>query len=223
MLARERGGGMATGLKLFLTGSLVVVSLVSAILRGYAWHWLLFAGLFVSFFADAMLAEYPPVARKVRDPFVAGMGLFSVVQVLYCAAFWKSIVGMPALYMRKPGAILGMDFVGSLLPVYLLFGVLFWVLVVFRSQKPLEFKVAVLLYAELLSAMAALACAAAFAGIVFAWPLILGGTLFMVSDALIALNLFQDRFPDRVRYERAVWATYFPAQLLLCLGASWLY
>lgn len=214
---------MVVRLKLTGIGILVALAFVLACAYGYSWHWLVFAALVFSWVGDAMLARFDPVSRLAHDPFIAGMSSFAAAQVLYTAAFSRSLAGMPALHYRLPGSTLGSELIGRLLPVFLLAGVLFWVLAVYRARRPAYLKVFALIYACLLCCMAAYACAAAFTGVGFVWPLPVGGILFMVSDGCIGTHIFQDKLSEERRYDAAVWGTYFPAQVLLLLGASWLH
>lgn len=214
---------MLVRVKLLLMGLLCLAAVYFASARGHAWHWLVCAALGLSWLGDAMLAHYPPVAGKVRDPFIAGMGFFALAHMAYIAAFALSLSGMPLLRMRIPGALLGSELIPGLLPVYLLLGLLFWVLFILRTPQPGPVKAAVLVYAELLCAMGAFACGASFTGVSFVWLLPLGGLLFIVSDGVIALHVFHDRIESERRYEAAVWCTYLPAQVLLLLGTSFLY
>lgn len=214
---------MVVKLKLAGIGLLLLIAAGVAFLRGMPWHWLCCAALGCSWIGDAMLARYAPVAGKVRDPFLAGMGAFAVAQILYISAFALSLSRMPALRARVPGEALGVEVLPTALLVLLLMGLLFWALCVLRAPKhTLPLKIAVLVYAELLCAMAALAFSASFTGDGVAWPLWAGGLLFMISDALIAVNLFTDRIPERF-YDALVWGTYAPAQIMLLVGASMLY
>lgn len=216
-------GGIPVKIKLSLTGALLLVSVMLAAMRGHPWHWLVCAALGVSWVGDAMLSRYWPVAGLVPDPFIGGMGAFAVAQVLYIIAFAKSLAGMPEIHLAYPGWITGLSLVDNLLPVYLLIGLMFWVWIVLRTDRDWTLKIGTLVYCCLVTAMAAVACAAAFTGVSIVWPLPLGGLLFIASDMVIAVHLFQEKIASEKRYEAIVWGTYFPAQLLLMLGASWLY
>ncbi len=214
---------MATRAKLAGMGLVLALSVVLAIAGGRTWHWLVCAALGFSWVGDAMLAHYPPIAGRIRDPFIAGMASFACAQAVYIAAFRASLFGMPPLHMRIPGSLIGIEIVGLLLPVYLLAALVFWTFSVLRAERAWALKAGTLVYALLLAAMAAYACAAAFTGVSFVWPLPLGGVLFLISDAWIALRIFQNRFPSETKYQWAVWGTYVPAQLCLLLGTALLY
>ncbi len=214
---------MPIRLKLSLTGGLLLVSVVLAALRGHPWQWLVCAALGASWVGDAMLARYWPIAGLTKDPFVAGIGAFWVAQIVYIIAFSLSLTSMPNLHLAYPGWPFGRDLVVLLLPIYLLAGLMFWVMVVLRSDRPGFLKAGILVYGETLCAMAGMACAASFTGVSFIWMLTAGGLLFIISDAAIAMRIFQNKFASERRYEAFVWGTYFPAQVLLLLGASWLF
>lgn len=214
---------MAIRWKLISMAAVFGISVFCAFAIGHAWQWLVCLALAFSWMGDAFLARYEPLASRVKDPFIAGMGSFAVAQVVYIIAFWKSMMGMPLLRVRTPGAMIGAEMLLVLLPVYLLVGALFWVWSIMRAEQPKPLKIATLVYCVLVSTMAAFAACAAFTGVWIAWPLILGGILFMVSDAFIALHLFGGKLENEKHYEIAVWGTYLPAQILLMLGTSWLY
>ncbi|MCL1963897.1 MAG: lysoplasmalogenase [Firmicutes bacterium] len=215
---------MRKKLKLIGMGVLFFIAFVLACVRGHAWHWLVCLALGLSWVGDANMACVQPHGEGEIDPsFLKGMGAFALAQIAYIAAFATSLAGVPALHARVPGNAVGAELIGAMLPIYLLAGLLFWVLIVLKAEQPFSLKAAVLVYAMLLWAMAACACAAAFMGTKVVWPLILGGTLFIVSDGSIAAHEFQGRIADAKRYEIIVWGTYVPAQILLMLGASWLY
>jgi len=209
---------MAVKAKLLCIGVLLVISVTFAFVRNLPWHWLVCAALGFSWLGDAMLSRYAPLAHRVRDPFVAGMGCFALAQIVYIIALRGAMHTLPTMHMPKPGAILGISVIGTTLPVCWLAVVFFWLLTVLRTDQAHPLKIAVLLYGLIVSTMAAYACAAAFTGTGFVWILPLGGLLFMFSDACIALRLFQDRFQNKTFYEVAVWGTYVPAQICLLLG-----
>jgi len=214
---------LSAKVKLTVTGLLMAAAAAVAGLRQAPWHFLVCTALGFSWFGDALLAGYRPIVGRIRDPFVAGMAAFACAQVAYIMAFRRSMTGMPLRHARIPGEYLGAEVLPGLLLLFLLIGLLFWVVVVFRSPEPAILRGATLAYGLLVSAMAAHAASAAFTGSVFAWPLLFGGVLFLVSDCAIALNIFGRRLQDVKVFEAIVWGTYLPAQALLLLGTSWLY
>lgn len=213
---------MYAKLKLMLTGLLMLASAVFAFLHAARWHFLVCAALGFSFIGDALLAHYPPFAARIKDPFLPGMGAFAVAQGLYILAFHGSMQAVALRHTPEAGDVLGSEILPSMLLIYLLVGILFFIAVAFRAEQPVPLRVAALFYALLVCTMAAHALSAAFTGDSFVWPLFYGGVLFILSDGVIALHVFQQRFEDERFYEGLVWGTYFPAQLLLLLGTSWL-
>jgi len=214
---------MSAKVKLTVTGLLMVAAAAVAGVRQAPWHFFVCAALGFSWFGDALLAGYRPISGQVRDPFIAGMAAFACAQVAYIMAFRSSMIGMPLRHARIPGEYLGAEVLPGLWLLFLLIGLLFWVVVVFRAPESALLRGAALVYGLLVSSMAAFAASAAFTGTVFAWPLLFGGVLFFVSDSAIALNMFQHRLQDARAFEAIVWGTYVPAQALLLLGISWIY
>lgn len=131
---------MVVKLKLLGMGLVLLAAAVLAFLRGLPWHYLACAALGLSWVGDAMLAHYPPVAKGVPDPFLAGMASFSLAQVAYISALWMSLVAMPQRHMQTPGTVLGLHVIGGALPVYLLAATLFWVLFLLRARQPAAVK-----------------------------------------------------------------------------------
>ncbi len=215
---------MSTRIKLTASGLVAAAGLFLAFAYGHPWHWLVFVALVFSWFGDALLAGFAPLVRRIGsvDPFLCGMGAFALAQLTYAIAFGRSLFDVPLLHMGIPGYPLGIQILPWALPVYILAGVFFWVWTAFRSDKPGVMKYAVLAYCVLLTSMGALAFSAAFTGYSFAWPLPLGGVLFILSDGVIAQRIFRGKFPSDRQYEGLVWGTYLPAQILLMIGVTWL-
>ena len=192
--------------------SALLVGLAALLLvreRSAAMAWMC-AGMGFSWLGDAMLMQYPPIRRAVRQYFLWGMGFFALAQGMYLMGLWTA-------YWR----------VGSQVtwPVWLLCGVyclvalgeLCWMVLPNRGQ-PLALRLGALVYALLLSLMAGLAAAVCVATRGRAWALLLGGLSFFVSDMLIALT---DYGSLRLKHRDFwIWATYAPAQLLLLLGMA---
>lgn len=214
---------MYVRLKISAMGVLWFVSFLVAIIYWRAWHWLVCAALAFSFVGDAILSDVKPFCMYFKDSFVAGMGFFAVAQLLYIGAASNSIANIGKLYAPIPGYAVGMDVLPNVIPVYLLAGLLYWLLIAARSTKPAALKAATLAYGELLCVMGAYAFSASFSGAFFAWKLALGGLLFIISDGVIAARLYKERFPNVIRYELLVWGTYFPAQLFLLMGFAQLH
>jgi hypothetical protein len=103
------------------------------------------------------------------------------------------------------------------LGVWLLIGLIGWYVVVFRGSKPEALHLAALPYALLLASTAGLATGLALQAPAFV-PLAIGGGLFLLSDLILAAELFNDlRFP---LIGDAVWLTYGPAQMLIVFAVN---
>ncbi len=211
---------MAVKAKLLLMGLMLVIAATFAYARRMPWHWLVCTALGFSWLGDALLSRYPPIAGRLKDTFVPGMGMFAAAQICYIILLNMAMRAMPTLHMPKPGYPLGADVIGTVLPIYWLAVTLFWLMMILRTDKPKDLKIAALVYGLLLSTMGAYALAAAFTGTGIVWVLPLGGLLFMISDGIIALRIFQGTFQRDTVYEIAVWGTYVPAQLCLLFGVS---
>lgn len=215
---------MYVRLKLIAMGVVFVVSIFMAFAVNHLWQWLVVLALAFSWLGDALLAHWYPLTRRIPDPFVPGMGAFAVAQIIFTIAFWQSMRHMPQLRTPLPGYYTGIEVVGALWPIYVMAGIFFWALFVLRSTRQTkDIKIAALVYAILLTNMAAFAAAAAHTGTGTIWQLIAGGLLFVISDGIIAAHIFAGRIENEKVYDFAVWATYFPAQVLLMLGAAQLY
>lgn len=210
-------------IKLCSMGILLAIGIVFGFAIRHPWQWVVCLALLFSWLGDALLAHFEPLTRKMSDPFIAGMGAFALAQISYIIAFNLSIRAMPTLHKPTPGMYLGADVLGLILPVYILFGLLFWMLIVLRSPRTWDLKIAALVYCCLLCTMGGFAASAAFTGTAVIWQLIAGGILFIVSDGIIAARVFGDRFENERRYDMLVWATYLPAQILLLIGTGRLY
>lgn len=214
---------MRVGLKLSSIGVLWFISFLVAIIHWQSWHWLVFAALTFSWLGDAILSYFKPIVRHFRDPFIAGMGAFVIAHLFYIWAGARCISMADKLYARVPGHTAGIHVLPDVLPVFLLLGLFYWMLIAVRSIKPLSLKVATLIYGQLVCVMAACSFSASFTGAFFVWQLALGGCLFIVSDSVIAMQLFREPFTNERRYDLLVWGTYFPAQVFLLLGFAQLY
>ena len=209
--------------KLLAVGALWFFSLLVAMIHWRPWHWLAWAALAFSWLGDAMLGGFRPIARFVRDPFIAGMSLFAAAQFFYILASANSVFMIESIHKRLPGQIAGYEILPNVLPVYLLLGLFIWTLFVARGTKPVPVKIAAFVYCQLVCAMGAYAFSASFTGYSFVWQLAAGSLLFIISDSAIAAHVFRDRFRSERHYDAFVWGTYLPAQLFLQLGFAQLH
>ncbi|RNL82637.1 lysoplasmalogenase [Halostreptopolyspora alba] len=186
--------GLAMGLPLLhwvakplLMPLLLAYAVVSADRRKTV-RWLLF-GLVLAWLAD--IALLPPGTVW----FLGGMALFGAMQVCYIRVFVA--VGAPDR-MRQRWGVPAVLFTVLVVAVAVLGPAMGWL------------AVPVTLYGLLLTTMASLA-----AGV--RWSVAVGGSLFVLSDMLIGLELAAVDFAGR---EPAVMATYTLAQFLIVTGCS---
>ena len=192
--------------KLALSGAMVMLAIVCALLRRTPYVWFVLIGMVLGFAGDLCLAKLPWVVRSLKDPFLTGMGAFALGHVCYIVAFCAT------LRAGGGGVVWWVAF------VELAFALIIWVLVK-RAMPPGQGLMAglLLIYVLLITAMASLGASLSLSSGVML-PL-MGGMLFLVSDSLIALNDF-----GRVLIPRAdtwIWATYVPAQLCVVAAGFW--
>lgn len=159
--------------------------------------WLLVAALLLSAVGDAFLAQ------DGEKEFLAGLASFLAAHVAYVALF--AAAGEGALIMADPwrSALAAAMLVFSGLLLFRLWPVL---------DAGLRFPVAAYAAAILAMGLSALSLAA---------PLvILGATLFVISDGILATERFllQPSSQHRRWTRPAVWLLYYAAQVLITLG-----
>jgi uncharacterized membrane protein YhhN len=149
------------------------------------------AGLVFSLAGDVLLIEQEKL-------FKAGLGAFLIAQILYIRAFLSV----------TPAKV---DFL-SVLPL-LIFG-MFMMAILFPHLGKLKIPVAV--YVLVITVMAGLAADRfVVMGGALALRAFAGAVLFLISDAILAINKFAKKIP----YGRALkLATYFAAQWLLAMS-----
>jgi hypothetical protein len=154
---------------------------------------------------DLLLADLLPAPQPVP----AGMAAFSLGHVAYISAilFLGRRAGLKAT-LRRWGS----------LACCLAVGLVAWFVIVYPSQAPVELRWAALGYTLLLATTAGAASGLALQAPEFT-PLALGGCLFLVSDLILAGQLF-GRFQFYL-LNVAVWLTYGPAQMLIVYGGNW--
>jgi hypothetical protein len=154
---------------------------------------------------DLLLADLVPAPTPVP----AGMAAFSLGHVAYIIAIL--VLGRRARVeapFRRWGS----------LACCLAVGLVAWFVIVSPSQAPVELRGAALGYTLLLATTAGTASGLALQTSEFT-PLALGGCLFLVSDLILAGQLF-GRFQFHL-LNAAVWLTYGPAQMLIVYGGNW--
>jgi hypothetical protein len=155
---------------------------------------LIAVGMTLGFAGDLFMARVLPAPNRV----LAGMGAFGLGHIAYIAAITGyAPVGWAALV------------------VWLLLGAALYYIVVLRGGQPSTLSMAALPYALLLAATAGVAT-----GLAFQQPILtglaIGAALFLLSDLLIAAELFTGRrLPS---HTDIVWLTYGPGQMLIVVS-----
>lgn len=167
---------------------------------------LIAVGMTLGFLGDLFMAKLLPVSPHV----LWGMAAFGLGHVAYIAA------------IVSYGSTRGLDAAGPRLGAWLawlLIGAVAWYFVVFRGQRPTALHWAALPYSLLLASTAGFATGLALQDPTFA-PLAVGAVLFLISDLILAAQLFAGR---RFRLiDDVVWLTYGPGQMLIVysIGAA---
>lgn len=187
-------------LKTLASLAFVCLGLLGAARAGGAYAWLVWTGLILGAAGDVLL-QFMDCRPKDREPFFrAGLGAFLIGHVFYIVAF----------------ALLGRVTGWAVLLAAVLFAALF--LLQFPARMDLKGqKVPVYAYAAVISVMTAFAVLSFGAGARGAL-VGLGGILFLVSDAILALIFFS---PLREK-SLPTWnlITYYAAQILLALSIA---
>jgi len=179
-------------------GFLLLALAMGALDEGNTYGHLVLAGLVLSFFGDVFL-----LASERPALFLAGLASFLLGHVAYAVGF--------VVHGVMPAATIVMG--GALVPVA--FAVWRWL----RPHLPSDMVAAVVAYIVVISGMEALATGAAFE----AGPdpggggplMVLGATLFWISDLAVARRQFVDPSPAS-----SVWGLplYYGGQVLLALS-----
>jgi hypothetical protein len=183
----------------------------SAVLVIAAWSWfivnegsfslLLALGMTLGFVGDLWLAGVLGNGRSI----IGGIMAFGIGHIFYIGAI-LTFGNQHGLGMRW-GALAG----------WLLVGLVGWYLVVFRGQEVTMLHWAALPYALLLASTAGFATGLALQSSHFV-PLALGAALFLLSDPILAGELFSGlKFP---LIGDVIWLTYGPGQALIVYTAS---
>ena len=178
-------------LKTLASLAFVCLGLLGAARAGGAYAWLVWTGLILGAAGDVLL-QFMDCRPKDREPFFrAGLGAFLIGHVFYIVAFalLGRVTGWAALFLLQFPA--RMDLKGQKVPVYA--------------------------YAAVISVMTAFAVLSFGAGARGAL-VGLGGILFLVSDAILALIFFS---PIREK-SLPTWnlITYYAAQILLAISIA---
>jgi hypothetical protein len=177
------------------------------------WSWLIFVnqsfftqlalfiaiGMSLGFVGDLFLANL----ISVGNPILGGIGAFGLGHIAY-------IIGLVSY-----GNLAGLDDPGirwSALAVCLLIGAIAWYLVVYRGKQHTTLHLAALPYSLLLSTTVGISTSLAVQMAEFI-PLALGAGLFLVSDLILAAQLFNHTHFRLIG--DVVWLTYGPGQMLI--------
>jgi hypothetical protein len=183
-----------------------------------AWLWYIFArqspvgayalliavGMSLGCLGDLFLASVIPL----RAPVLGGMVAFGLGHVAYLVAA-ISLGNHLRLAAPLPRF--------SMLAVWLLIGLAGWYVLIFRGHTPSTLHWAALPYALLLASVAGLFSGLALQSMAFV-PAALGAALFLVSDLILANQLFNGRqFP---LVGDIIWLTYGPGQALVVASVA---
>jgi uncharacterized membrane protein YhhN len=174
-----------------LTTALLVVVALAANTPEQVYQRAIILGLVLSLFGDVFL-------MLPRDHFVAGLVSFLAAHVAYTVAFASGVS-----FVREPLLLLPY--------LFLAIGVL---LVLWPRLGRLRFPVVLYVAALVLMAWTA-AARASYIGSVFTVFAAIGGALFVISDATLAINRFRRKFHAA---EAVVMSTYVAAQALIALS-----
>lgn len=160
-------------------------------------------GMTLGFIGDLFMAQLLPL----KDFVLGGIGAFALGHIAYIVAFITA--------GNQPEVVVSGVHWDALIGWWLV-GTVGWYIVVYRGAKERTFlHIAALPYALLLSSTAGLATGLALQHSSFL-PLALGAALFLLSDLLLAAQLFNGlHFPS---IGDVVWLLYGPGQMLIVYG-----
>lgn len=171
-------------------------------LGGYAL--LIAVGMSLGFLGDLFLAE----VVSIPQPVLGGIAAFGLGHVAYLLAVIR-LADLYGLNAQAPR--------WGMLALWLLIGLVGWYALVMRGQRLTVLHWAALPYALLLASVAGL-----FTGVALQSPALipaaLGAILFLVSDLILASQLFAKRaFP---LIGDVIWLTYGPGQALIVASVA---
>ncbi len=188
---------MASSLVLVVAAWLWAYAAQGTAAQGFA-RWLAL-GMTFGLLGDLAMAGLLPLGERV----LGGIAMFGLGHICYLAGMWQwgNQQGLD-----QPAARWGA------LAVWLLIGLVGWYVLVFRGQQATVLHWAALPYALLLASTAGLASGLGLQSPHFI-GLAIGAALFLLSDLLLAGNLFSGlRF---ALLDDVVWLTYGPGQMLI--------
>jgi hypothetical protein len=192
---------MPTWTRMVSSAVLVIAAWSWFIVNGGSFSLLLALGMTLGFVGDLWLAGVLGNGRSI----IGGIVAFGIGHIFYIGAI-LTFGNQHGLGVRW-GALAG----------WLLVGLVGWYLVVFRGQEVTMLHWAALPYALLLASTAGFATGLALQSSHFV-PLALGAALFLLSDLILAGELFSGlKFP---LIGDVIWLTYGPGQALIVYAAS---
>jgi hypothetical protein len=195
---------MPTWTRMMSSAVLVIAAWSWFVVNGGSFSLLLALGMTLGFVGDLWLAGVLGNGRSV----IGGIVAFGIGHLFYISA----ILTFGNQYgLNAPGTRWGAT------AVWLLIGLVGWYIVVFRGQEVTALHWAALPYALLLATTTGLATGLAWQSAHFV-PLALGAALFLLSDLILAGELFSGlHFP---LIGDVIWLTYGPGQALIVYAAS---
>lgn len=179
-----------------------------------AWSWFVFSagraepfpllvalGMTLGCLGDFFMARLMPV----KDYVIGGILSFAVCHIAYVAAI--------VLFSSQNGVGINWFVVG----IWWIVGLVGWYIAVFRGQKATFLHYMALPYALLLASTAGFAFNLALSSSGF-FSLAIGTFLFLISDLLLAAQLFRGFHFDLIG--DVVWLLYGPAQMLIVYSVS---
>ncbi|HEU0025886.1 MAG TPA: lysoplasmalogenase family protein [Ktedonobacterales bacterium] len=162
------------------------------------------AGMSLDFLGDLFLAG----VIAIPQPVLGGIAAFGLGHVAYLLAIIR-LADLYGLNAQAPR--------WGMLALWLLIGLVGWYALVMRGQRPTMLHWAALPYALLLAGVAGL-----FTGVALQSPALvpaaLGAILFLVSDLILASQLFAKRMFPLIG--DLIWLTYGPGQALIVASVA---
>lgn len=190
----------------------------SAILVVAGWSWFVFApsgngksyalfmavGMTCGCLGDLILAGYLPGGRQV----LGGIAAFGIGHIFYIVGILRfaEAAGLDDPFKRWLG-----------LAAWLLVAVVIWYLLIYRGQTVTTLHGAALPYALLLASTAGFATGVGWQSSLF-WGLALGAALFLISDLILAAEIFSDLSFKSIG--DVIWLTYGPGQMLIVYSVT---
>lgn len=161
-------------------------------------------GMTLGFVGDLFMARLLPV----KDHVLWGLAAFGLGHVAYIAA--------GIAYGNRAGPAAAGPRLGAW-AAWLLIGLFGWYAAVARGQSRTALHWVALPYALLLASTAGVATGLALQNAAF-WPMALGAALFLLSDMIIAAQIFSGRTFRLI--DDVVWLTYGPGQMLIVYSVA---